>query len=437
MVTALDHISGGRAYLGIGSAWDESEAQGLRDRDRRVAGERLRWLREALPVMRGMLHGERAVGRRAALCDGRRAQRPAAAAGAPADHRRRRRRERHAAPRRALRGRVQHRLRQWARDLQAQGRGAAPALRRKSAATSARSSGPSTSARSLIRDSHEEALRVLEGIYEHNGKAETWAGRPASAQPTGSPEQIVGDARAVRRAGLPARRVRLPGAIRRGDDGAPDAARCSQAARRGRWLSSRSGRAGRSASRLRRISRAAFAPGIGGGAVSARRPSRWRSRSRAPIHPPQSISTSGRTASSSVGRTRPRRWSTPVRRQAARSLSLDHDGTDWPAVGERDPVIGRLQEAHGYPPPGVLLLGVRGGDLVRDRPAHLDAPERAHQEVAGRGVRRSTDRRRSRVRRVPAPGAPARGHDRSGPEREEGWLAARHRPRGDGRSAGH
>ena len=33
-----------------------------------------------------------------------------------------------------------------------------------------------------------------------------------------------------------------------------------------------------------------------------------------------------------------------VRAQAARSLSLDHDGGGWPAIGERDPVIGQLQE---------------------------------------------------------------------------------------------
>ena len=33
-------------------------------------------------------------------------------------------------------------------------------------------------------------------------------------------------------------------------------------------------------------------------------------------------------------------------RQAARSLSLDHDGTGWPAVGERDPVIGELQRRY-------------------------------------------------------------------------------------------
>jgi DNA-3-methyladenine glycosylase II len=33
-----------------------------------------------------------------------------------------------------------------------------------------------------------------------------------------------------------------------------------------------------------------------------------------------------------------------VDRQAARSLSLDHDGTGWPEVGRRDPIVGRLQE---------------------------------------------------------------------------------------------
>jgi DNA-3-methyladenine glycosylase II len=38
----------------------------------------------------------------------------------------------------------------------------------------------------------------------------------------------------------------------------------------------------------------------------------------------------------------------PATRQAARSLSLDHDGTAWPAVGERDPIVGRLQREHDY-----------------------------------------------------------------------------------------
>ncbi|MBA2255209.1 MAG: TIGR03560 family F420-dependent LLM class oxidoreductase [Chloroflexi bacterium] len=57
MVTTLDHISGGRMYLGIGAAWFETEhvAFGLEYGD---APERLRRLGEALPVIRGMLHGE-------------------------------------------------------------------------------------------------------------------------------------------------------------------------------------------------------------------------------------------------------------------------------------------------------------------------------------------------------------------------------------------
>lgn len=37
-----------------------------------------------------------------------------------------------------------------------------------------------------------------------------------------------------------------------------------------------------------------------------------------------------------------------VARQAARSLSLDHDGSGWPAVGERDAVIDRFQQQYEY-----------------------------------------------------------------------------------------
>ena len=59
MATTLDHISGGRAILGIGGAWfeEEHEAYGIA-----FGGgfpERLRWLGEALPIMREMLHGTR------------------------------------------------------------------------------------------------------------------------------------------------------------------------------------------------------------------------------------------------------------------------------------------------------------------------------------------------------------------------------------------
>ena len=59
MATTLDHISNGRAILGIGGAWFETEheAYGIPFGD--GFPERLRWLGEALPIMRGMLHGDR------------------------------------------------------------------------------------------------------------------------------------------------------------------------------------------------------------------------------------------------------------------------------------------------------------------------------------------------------------------------------------------
>jgi alkanesulfonate monooxygenase SsuD/methylene tetrahydromethanopterin reductase-like flavin-dependent oxidoreductase (luciferase family) len=57
MATTLDHISGGRAILGIGSAWCEEEAADFGFRFGSSDLERLRWLAEALPIIRGMLDG--------------------------------------------------------------------------------------------------------------------------------------------------------------------------------------------------------------------------------------------------------------------------------------------------------------------------------------------------------------------------------------------
>jgi alkanesulfonate monooxygenase SsuD/methylene tetrahydromethanopterin reductase-like flavin-dependent oxidoreductase (luciferase family) len=61
MVTTLDHMSGGRAILGIGGAWfgREHEAFGLDFGS--GFGERLDWLDEAVQVMRAMLRGEEAT----------------------------------------------------------------------------------------------------------------------------------------------------------------------------------------------------------------------------------------------------------------------------------------------------------------------------------------------------------------------------------------
>lgn len=57
MATTLDHISGGRAILGIGAAWFEEEHHDFGFQFGSGPPERLRWLAEALPVMRGMLDG--------------------------------------------------------------------------------------------------------------------------------------------------------------------------------------------------------------------------------------------------------------------------------------------------------------------------------------------------------------------------------------------
>lgn len=63
MVTTLDHISAGRAYLGIGGAWFESEHEAFGIPFGSSPGERLRWFDEAVELMRGMLHEERTSAR--------------------------------------------------------------------------------------------------------------------------------------------------------------------------------------------------------------------------------------------------------------------------------------------------------------------------------------------------------------------------------------
>jgi len=58
MVTTLDHISDGRAYLGIGGAWFETEHTAFGIPFGKSPGERLRWFDEAVELMRGMLREE-------------------------------------------------------------------------------------------------------------------------------------------------------------------------------------------------------------------------------------------------------------------------------------------------------------------------------------------------------------------------------------------
>jgi alkanesulfonate monooxygenase SsuD/methylene tetrahydromethanopterin reductase-like flavin-dependent oxidoreductase (luciferase family) len=58
LATNLDHVSNGRAVLGIGAAWFRTEHEAFGFDYGEGPPERLRWLGQALPIMRGMLHGE-------------------------------------------------------------------------------------------------------------------------------------------------------------------------------------------------------------------------------------------------------------------------------------------------------------------------------------------------------------------------------------------
>jgi F420-dependent oxidoreductase-like protein len=58
MVTTLDHISDGRAILGIGAAWFEPEHRAFGIPFGDGFPERLRWLGESLPIIRAMLDGQ-------------------------------------------------------------------------------------------------------------------------------------------------------------------------------------------------------------------------------------------------------------------------------------------------------------------------------------------------------------------------------------------
>lgn len=183
MVTTLDHMSSGRAILGLGAAWFEEEhiAFGLEYGD--GPPDRLRWLREALPIVRGMLDGTEpiAAGRRYRSRRTRnlpapvQARLPIVVGGS--------------GPRVTLRLVAEY------ADMNNVG-GSPANVRQKDAllvehcraigrdpATIERTCGVGTV---FIRDSHDEAERAFGDAFARNGGARPW-----SDQPVGTPDEVA------------------------------------------------------------------------------------------------------------------------------------------------------------------------------------------------------------------------------------------------------
>jgi alkanesulfonate monooxygenase SsuD/methylene tetrahydromethanopterin reductase-like flavin-dependent oxidoreductase (luciferase family) len=183
LATTLDHISGGRAILGVGAAWFEEEHLAFGIPFGTGFPERLRWLGEALPVMRGMLHGERptAAGPRYAATDVRndplplQERLPIVVGG----------------------GGEQVTLKLVARYADANNVGGGfESVRRKEAilvqhcetvgrdpAEIERTTNIGTV---IIRDSRAEAERIQLAAFERNGNADPWRN-----QPVGTPEDVA------------------------------------------------------------------------------------------------------------------------------------------------------------------------------------------------------------------------------------------------------
>ncbi len=213
MITTLDHLSGGRAMLGIGGAWFEREHVAFGFEFGSSPGERLRWLEEAVRIMRGMLHGEQPSGDRYyATTDVRNDPLPV---------------QPHL-PLLVGGGGVRRTLRIVARYADACNVGGGfesvkrkdEVLRRhceevgRDESEIERTAGMGVC---IIRDDPAEAQRVLVETFRHNGNAAALGG-PAGRHAGAGRRQaapVPGDR-------LPAFQRRLPAAVRRRVDGAPD-----------------------------------------------------------------------------------------------------------------------------------------------------------------------------------------------------------------------
>ena len=182
MATTLDHVSGGRAILGIGGAWFEKEHNAYGIPFGGSPGERLRWLDEAARIMRGMLHGEEPSGERYYATRKVRNDPPPIQAHLPlliggGGERRTLRTVARYADMCNLGGgfeNVKHKDEVLRRHCAEVGRDEAEIERTVGMGVC------------VIRDTEAEARRVNDALFEHNGRARVWPN-----QHIGTPERVA------------------------------------------------------------------------------------------------------------------------------------------------------------------------------------------------------------------------------------------------------
>jgi len=182
MATTLDHVSGGRAILGIGGAWFETEHTAYGIPFGGSPGERLRWLDEAARIMRGMLRGEQPSGEQFYAARAVRNDPPPVQANLPlliggGGERRTLRTVAKYADMCNLGGgfeNVKHKDEVLRRHCAEVGRDESEIERTVGMGVC------------VIRDTEAEARRVNDALFAHNGRARVWPN-----QHIGTPEQVA------------------------------------------------------------------------------------------------------------------------------------------------------------------------------------------------------------------------------------------------------